>query len=57
MSVILLLMAASILVAGGFLIAFIASAKNGQFDDEFGPSIRMLYDDEQPTTPVNKASK
>lgn len=50
-------MAASILVAGGFLIAFIASAKNGQFDDEFGPSIRMLYDDEQPTTPVNKASK
>ncbi len=38
-------MLASILVAGGFLIAFLVSARNGQFDDEYGPPVRMLYDD------------
>lgn len=38
-------MLASILVAGGFLIAFLISARNGQFDDEYGPPVRMLYDD------------
>jgi cbb3-type cytochrome oxidase maturation protein len=49
MSVILILLGASILVAGGFLVAFLISAKNGQFDDDFGPPQRMLYDD-KPTT-------
>lgn len=45
MSVIILLLIASMLVAGGFLIAFLVSVKNGQFDDEYGPSVRMLFDD------------
>lgn len=49
MAVILILLIASILVAGGFLVAFLVSAKNGQFDDNFGPPLRMLYDDEQPS--------
>lgn len=45
MSVIIILIAASILVAGGFLIAFLWSVKNGQFDDDYTPSVRMLFDD------------
>ncbi|MCA0381995.1 MAG: cbb3-type cytochrome oxidase assembly protein CcoS [Bacteroidetes bacterium] len=49
MAVILILLGASILVAGGFLVAFLVSAKSGQFDDSYGPPMRMLYDD-QPTT-------
>lgn len=45
MSVLILLIAFSILIAGGFLIAFIWSVKKGQFDDDYTPSIRMLFDD------------
>ncbi len=52
MAVMLILLIASILLAGGFLIAFLVSAKNGQFDDDFGPSVRMLFEDK----PNNKQS-
>jgi len=45
MSVLILLIAFSILIAGGFLIAFIWSVKRGQFDDDYTPSVRMLFDD------------
>ena len=44
MSVILLLLIASISVAGLFLGAFIWSVKTGQYDDEESPSVRMLFD-------------
>mgnify|MGYP002864217081 CR=1 FL=1 len=33
------------LVAIGFLIAFLISVKNGQYTDTYTPSIRMLFDD------------
>jgi cbb3-type cytochrome oxidase maturation protein len=49
MSVLILLIGFSILIAGGFLIAFIWSVKKGQFDDDYTPSIRMLFDDTPPT--------
>ena len=45
MSVLILLIAFSILIAGGFLAAFIWSVKKGQFDDDYTPSIRILFDD------------
>ena len=45
MAVMLILLIVSILIAGGFLIAFLVSAKKGQFDDDYGPSVRMLFDD------------
>jgi len=45
MSVLILLIGFSILIAGGFLIAFIWSVKKGQYDDDYGPSVRMLFDD------------
>jgi len=45
MSVIIILLIASIIVAGGFLFAFIWSIKSGQMDDDYGPARRMLWDD------------
>jgi cbb3-type cytochrome oxidase maturation protein len=44
--VIYILIGASLPIAIGFLIAFIRSAKAGQFDDASTPAIRMLMDDE-----------
>jgi cbb3-type cytochrome oxidase maturation protein len=46
MSVIILLIIVSILVAGGFLAAFLWSVKDGQYDDDYTPSVRMLFDDQ-----------
>ncbi|MBU1680305.1 MAG: cbb3-type cytochrome oxidase assembly protein CcoS [Bacteroidetes bacterium] len=45
MYVMVLLIAFSLLVAGGFLIAFLWAVKNGQFDDKYTPSVRILFDD------------
>jgi cbb3-type cytochrome oxidase maturation protein len=46
MSVIYLLISISILVAIGFFIAFIRAVKTGQYDDDYTPSVRILFDDE-----------
>ena len=40
-----MLIGASLLVACGFLVAFLVSVKRGQFDDQHTPAIRMLFDD------------
>ncbi|MBX2922756.1 MAG: cbb3-type cytochrome oxidase assembly protein CcoS [Chitinophagaceae bacterium] len=45
MSVIIILLFASITVAGLFLAAFLWSAKSGQFDDDYAPPSRILFDD------------
>lgn len=46
MNVIYGLLAISILVALVFFGLFIFSVKKGQFDDDYTPSVRMLFDDE-----------
>lgn len=46
MSVIIILIGFSLLVAVGFLIAFIWSVRSGQYDDDYTPSVRILFDDE-----------
>lgn len=45
MSVILILLTASLTIAISFLIAFIWSVKSGQYEDDYTPSVRMLFDD------------
>jgi cbb3-type cytochrome oxidase maturation protein len=35
-----------VLVAGGFLMAFLWSVNAGQMEDDYTPSIRILFDDE-----------
>ncbi len=46
MSVIYLLISISIIVAIVFFFAFIKAVKSGQYDDDYTPSVRMLFDDE-----------
>ena len=45
MSALFILIGISILVAGGFLAAFLWSVRSGQFDDDYTPSVRMLFDE------------
>lgn len=44
MSAIFIMIGASLLLAIGFLIAFIWSVKSNQYEDDYTPSIRMLFD-------------
>jgi cbb3-type cytochrome oxidase maturation protein len=56
MSVIYLLISVSIFVAICFFIAFIAAVKSGQYDDDYTPSVRILFDDETKITSQNNNS-
>jgi len=47
MNVIIILICCSLFVAGSFLIAFLWAVKNGQYDDGYTPSVRMLFDSEK----------
>ena len=49
MSVIFFLIGVGILVAGGFLAAFIWAVKSGQYDDDYTPSVRMLFENKKST--------
>ena len=48
MSVILILILVSIVVAGLFLGAFFWAVRSGQYDDTYSPSVRMLFEDKKP---------
>jgi cbb3-type cytochrome oxidase maturation protein len=58
MSVIFILVIFSIIVAGGFLGAFIWAVRSGQYDDTYSPSVRMLFEEEQSgsSKPVNSST-
>lgn len=47
MSVILVLIGFSLLVAVGFLIAYLWAVKSGQYDDKYTPSVRILFDEKK----------
>lgn len=53
MSVLIVLVVVSVLVAGGFLAAFIWSVRKGQYDDDYTPSVRILFDDTVSTEKTN----
>jgi cbb3-type cytochrome oxidase maturation protein len=57
MGVIYILICASIAVAAGFLGAFLWAVKNGQFGDDYTPSVRMLFEEDKKmnkTKTINK---
>jgi len=56
MSVLFILISASLIIAIGFLIAFIWSVKSGQYDDDYTPSVRMLFEDELVNNKVDKTN-
>lgn len=45
MTAIYVLILISLIVALGFLIAFLWAVRQGQFEDDYTPSVRMLFDD------------
>ena len=45
MSVVFILIIIGVIVAGGFLVAFIWAVKSGQYEDNYSPSVRVLFDD------------
>jgi len=45
MTIIILLISISLTIALCFLGAFIWSLRSGQYDDVYGPSVRLLFDD------------
>ena len=54
MSVILLLITLSFIVAGSFLGAFIWAMKSGQYEDTFSPAVRMLFDNKGKNAKTDK---
>jgi cbb3-type cytochrome oxidase maturation protein len=54
MGIIFILIIVSLIIALGFLGAFIWAVRSGQYDDEYTPSIRILFDDEKEQSTQNK---
>ncbi|MCT1525522.1 MULTISPECIES: cbb3-type cytochrome oxidase assembly protein CcoS [Sphingobacterium] len=46
MNIIFMLIGCSVIIALFFLGAFFWAAKNGQHEDTYTPSVRILFDDE-----------
>lgn len=57
MSVIVVLIGASLLVAIGFLIAYLWAVKSGQYDDKYTPSVRILFDDSKKVEDRNRETE
>ncbi len=53
MTVIIVLIIISIVVAAGFLAAFLWAVRSGQYDDTYSPSVRMLFDDKKSKSEKN----
>ncbi|MCH7398918.1 cbb3-type cytochrome oxidase assembly protein CcoS [Belliella sp. R4-6] len=47
MEVIFILIAISLILAGSFLYLFFRAMKDGQFDDNHTPAIRILFENKQ----------
>ena len=57
MSVIVILIGFSLLVAVIFLFAFLWAVKNGQYEDRYTPSVRILFDNDMAREPSNKTGQ
>lgn len=53
MNIMFILIGASLLLAGSFLLAFFWASKKGQFDDTFTPAVRILFDEKLGTPNMN----
>jgi cbb3-type cytochrome oxidase maturation protein len=55
MSVLYVLIGISLIVAIGFLCAFLWAMKKGQYEDDYTPSVRILFENE--TDENNQSTK
>ncbi len=51
MEVIFLLILISLAVAAGFLLAYLWAMRSGQYDDDYTPAVRILFDDAPAKSP------
>ena len=56
MSILVVLIIVSLIVASGFLAAFVWAVRTGPFDDASTPSYRMLWDDATTKADIKKKS-
>ncbi len=56
MKIIFFLIAASLLLAVGFLAAFFWAVRTGQYEDEYTPSVRILLDDKMASMPLSDSN-
>ena len=54
MSALFILIGASLSVALVFLAAFVWSVRSGQYDDDYTPSVRVLFDETKKSKSVNQ---
>jgi cbb3-type cytochrome oxidase maturation protein len=54
MGIIYLMLIVSLVIALFFLFSFFWAAKSGQYEDDYGPSVRILFDDEKKSTENKK---
>lgn len=47
MGIIYLMLIVSLVIALFFLVSFFWATKTGQYDDDYTPSVRILFDDEK----------
>lgn len=57
MNIMYILIGTSLLMAIGFLGAFIWSVRSGQLDDDYTPSVRILFDDKPGDKKSNENKK
>jgi len=50
MGIIYVMLIVSLMIALFFLISFIWAVRSNQFEDDYSPSVRILFDDELSTT-------
>lgn len=50
MSVMILHIIVSLLIAIGFLVAFIWAIKTNQYEDDYSPAVRILFDEQKKET-------
>jgi cbb3-type cytochrome oxidase maturation protein len=46
MGMIYIMLVVSLFIACFFLVSFLWATKSGQFDDDYTPSVRILFDEE-----------
>jgi cbb3-type cytochrome oxidase maturation protein len=57
MEVIFLLICISLIVALGFLMAYLNAVRDGQFDDEVTPAMRILFDGDVPSEKLSTSNE
>lgn len=56
MGMIYIMLIVSLCMAVFFLVSFLWAAKSGQYDDDYSPSVRVLFEDETKSDYTNQNS-